>query len=161
MGEDRTETETPIAPPSERKKETVAVAAPAAGRDGVLHRQHQVLRGAQADADQRHVDGDQHEAGVRSIACRAAEAGGGADRADDQERFQRPVLETRRPTTREESASPRIIGMVRSPALVGVAPREIWKYWARKTVAPYIATPMNRPATWPGRPCGDGTAAAG
>ncbi len=36
--------------------------------------------------------------------------------------------------------------MLRSPDTVGLSPRAIWKYCARKIVAPNIAPPTNSPA---------------
>ncbi len=52
-----------------------------------------------------------------------------------------------RPTTVEEPTRPMIIGRVITPAMVGESPRDIWKYWLRKTVAPNIAVPTARLAT--------------
>ena len=69
-----------------------------------------------------------------------------ADVPPTRKRFQRPVGVMTRPTTSDDTARPRIIGIVRRPDTVGDSPRAIWKYCARKTVAPNIATPTNRPA---------------
>jgi hypothetical protein len=52
-----------------------------------------------------------------------------------------------RPDTSDDKNKPRIRGIVSSPDFVGEAPRLIWKYWLKKIVAPYIATPTKRLAT--------------
>src|SRR3954453_6553381 len=49
-----------------------------------------------------------------------------------------------RPTTSEESARPRISGIVIRPETVGVLPRAIWKYWLRKMGAPNRGEPTKR-----------------
>ena len=46
------------------------------------------------------------------------------------------------PTTMDARSSPAIIGMVMTPASVGVAPRAICMYWLRKTEVPNIARPV-------------------
>ena len=40
-----------------------------------------------------------------------------------------------------EDEQPATIGMVSSPATVGEYPREVWKYWPRKVVAPNMPIP--------------------
>lgn len=51
------------------------------------------------------------------------------------------------PETVEEMNRPPIIGMVRTPDIVGDSPRASWKYWLKNTVPENIATPTNSDAS--------------
>ena len=48
-----------------------------------------------------------------------------------RKRFQRPVVEIRRPDTMLETSSPPTIAIDIRPASVGLMPRASWKYWLR------------------------------
>ncbi len=61
--------------------------------------------------------------------------------------FQRPVRVMTWPETVDETNRPAIIGMVRTPDMVGDLPRASWKYWLKKMVPANIATPTKSEAS--------------
>lgn len=61
--------------------------------------------------------------------------------------FQRPVRVMTCPETVEETNRPAIIGMVRTPDMVGDLSRAGWKYWLKKMVPANIATPTKSEAS--------------